>query len=96
VEMEEIQGQMMRVSRGVEGLQRVNDLKNRRVNFDVNPVNGGAFVIRGDKPDRRRPEADAPAFSYDAGAACRMRLRFDWSDTTARNLLYCNYAFNEF
>jgi len=42
-------------------------LKNRRVNCDVYFVNDGAVVIRGDKPDRRRPEADAPAFSYDAG-----------------------------
>jgi len=62
--MDEIQGQVMRVSRRVEGLQQVNDLKNRRVNCYEYPVNGRAVVIRGDKPDRRRPEADAPAFSY--------------------------------
>jgi len=43
----------------------VNDLKNRRVNGYEYPVNGGAVVICGDKPDR--PEADAPAFSYDDG-----------------------------
>jgi len=45
----------------------VSDLKNRRINCDVYPVNGGAVVIRRDKSDRRRPKADAPAFSYDAG-----------------------------
>jgi len=58
-------------------------------------VNGGAVVIRGDKPDRHRPAADAPAFSYDAEAVLPL-AECDWSDTTARNLLYCNYASNEF
>jgi len=33
----------------------------------VNRFVTGAVVIPGGKPDRRRPEADAPAFSYDAG-----------------------------
>jgi len=65
VEMEEIQGQVMRVSRRVERLQRVNDSKNYRVNCYNYSVNNGAVVICGYKPDRRRPEADAPASSYD-------------------------------
>jgi len=62
--MEEVQGQEMKVSRWIEGLallilvQRVTRYVNRHVN--------GAILIRGGKLDRRRPEADAPAFSYDA------------------------------
>jgi len=67
--MEEIQNQMMKMSRRVEGLarwvlQRMNDSKSHRINCDVYPANGGAVVFRGDRPDRRRLEADAPAFSY--------------------------------
>jgi len=41
----------------------------RYIRCYVNSVNYGAVVIRGGKPDRRRPEADAPVFSYDAGDA---------------------------
>jgi len=43
----------------------VNDSKSRHINC-VYPANSGTVVFRGDRPDRRR-EADAPAFSYDAG-----------------------------
>jgi len=63
---------VIKVSRRVEGLarwilgQRVSVSKNRHINCHVNSVNCGAIVIR-DKPDRHRLEADAPAFSYDAG-----------------------------
>jgi len=40
---------------------------NRYISCYVNSVNYGTIVIRGGKPDRRRPEANAPAFSYNAG-----------------------------
>jgi len=71
--VEETQRQVIKVSRRVEGLvrwilvQRVSVSKNRHINCHVTSVNCGAVVIREDKPDRRRSEADAPAFSYDAG-----------------------------
>jgi len=70
--MEEFQDQVMKISQWVERftrwiLQRVYDSKSCCVNCDLYPANGGAVIFRGDRPDRRRPAADAPAFSYDAG-----------------------------
>jgi len=47
-------------------VQRVSVSTNRYISCYVNCVNYGAVLICGSKPDRRRPEADAPVFSYDA------------------------------
>jgi len=69
VGVKEIQGVVMRVSRQVDWLQRVSYLKNYRVSDCNYSVIGGAIPTRGCKPDRPRPKGDAPASSYDAGAA---------------------------
>jgi len=37
------------------------------INFGLYPADGGAVEFPGDRPDKRRPATDAPAFSYDAG-----------------------------
>jgi len=84
--MEEVQEQNMKVSR-------------RYISCYVNCVNYGVVLIHGSKPDRRRLEANAPAFSYDAGDVLPLDgcvFRFAWSGIIARNLLYCNYASNGF
>jgi len=50
---------------------------NRYINRYVNRyVNYGAVLTRGSMPDRRRPEADVGAFSYDAGDVYRLRFGF--------------------
>jgi len=61
------------VSRRIEELarlilvQRVSVSTNHYIScYKLNSVNYGAVVIRGGKPDSRRPEAKASAFSYDA------------------------------
>jgi len=46
---------------------RVSVSKNHHINCHENPVNCESVVIREDKSDRRHPEVDALAFSYDAG-----------------------------
>jgi len=48
-------------------MQRVNVLMNRYVSRFVSCGYYEAELVREDKPDRRRPDVDAPAFSSDAG-----------------------------
>jgi len=59
----------MKVSRRIERLALL--ILVRRVSVSADRyiscyINYGAVLIPGGKPDMRRPEADAPAFSYDA------------------------------
>jgi len=74
VGMEEVQEQEMKVSRQIEGLaqlilmQRVSVLTNCNMRRSVSRcVNYEAVLARVGKLDRCRPEANAPAFSYNAG-----------------------------
>jgi len=88
--MEEVQ--KMKMSRWLTLLILV-----RRVTRYVNRSVAGTVLISGGKPDRCRLEADAPAFSYDAGDVLPLGGSvLDLLGTIARNLLYCNYGFNGF